>query len=903
MPFAAFANGTSSLYMDSHQERPAPFRFHEASLRRLARRLVDDENDVDDLIQQTWLRWIQGRPSEDRPLLPWLATVLRREFFHERRATRRRADWERAVEPREPTPSPEEDAAYSDTCCALAEAVARLREPYRSAVAGRYQRGLSLPALSAELEVPLETVRTRLKRGLTQLREELRIGRRGTGRSLPGWLPGLLGLLGLGRLTPSKATRRAVFVAAPAGGLACLLGLLAIDRGGAPREAAEVAAARDLGVGTTERGPALVAAGAPDAARIEAATAESATPFHAPEEPLVAARGSVFGRTIEHGTPLAGVRVRAVRSTFPYVLERNTPVVLAETVSASDGTYRLEGVPSDAALMATVSDPPRFALIGKPKAGLPDALSWRRSTPRGPNDWLSSDDPTDLHLVSDYALAVQVVDEQGAPVRGAQLFLKGTDYTLRSAVSDAHGEATFRHLAPGTRLHLGVDAAGFGHEVHGPLRVDGDLGPYRVAVEPELVLGGVIVDRAGLPRAGAPVRLERVVPHGPAGVPGAALRLPIEWRARATPGPLKTDGEGRFRFAGLTAGSYEVAFGLGARGIRSRRTVQAGDLDLRLTPRDSRLRTLVTCTVTAADTGALLPDTRVLAQPFSGGGAIPNPERIADGTIGFAERFRPGRWLFVADAPGYAQQQVEVELGQGERELELTLQPAFHARLVLRDADDRPLEGAWVEIAAGDPAAAERIAGSWWPVGAGGEVALEEVPAEGARIAVHVPHFDAPFPLPLRTVASGEVAVRLPLLHGEGARRPTRLRISGCEPTGSALRVEAYDGRGRLALSWSSAQPDGDPERALTGLRLADGRIEPTAPSMRLLWGVDDSLHPAGPGLWETPELSLPIGELRLRVTCGDASFGFDTTVTADGPWSLEVDRAGKVRTPADASR
>ena len=68
-------------------------------LRALARSLVRGDAEADDLVQDTAVAAITHPPDADRPVRPWLATVLRNRWRMNRRAeSRRRAREEAAAE-------------------------------------------------------------------------------------------------------------------------------------------------------------------------------------------------------------------------------------------------------------------------------------------------------------------------------------------------------------------------------------------------------------------------------------------------------------------------------------------------------------------------------------------------------------------------------------------------------------------------------------------------------------------------------------------------------------------------------------------------------------------------------------------------------------------------------------
>ncbi|HKD99618.1 MAG TPA: RNA polymerase sigma factor, partial [Planctomycetota bacterium] len=142
-------------------------------VRSLARQLVRDEADADDLAQETLLAALRKPPKKERELRPWLVRVARNLGFRKLRdASARRGREERAARP-EVLPSAAELAAQADLVRAIAEALLELREPARSALLLRHRDGLTSEEIAARLEIPAATVRSHLSRGLRALRERL----------------------------------------------------------------------------------------------------------------------------------------------------------------------------------------------------------------------------------------------------------------------------------------------------------------------------------------------------------------------------------------------------------------------------------------------------------------------------------------------------------------------------------------------------------------------------------------------------------------------------------------------------------------------------------------------------------------------------------------------------------
>jgi RNA polymerase sigma factor (sigma-70 family) len=146
---------------------------HTAWLQRLARRLVDPAS-ADDLVQETWATAVRSQPDRDRPLRPWLGTVLRNLAISRARTARRlRAKLPLLTADEAPLPSAEELYAYHEAQRLVAEAVTALEEPFRSTVLLRYGQEIDAGEIARRQGIPAGTVRWRLKRGLDQMRAAL----------------------------------------------------------------------------------------------------------------------------------------------------------------------------------------------------------------------------------------------------------------------------------------------------------------------------------------------------------------------------------------------------------------------------------------------------------------------------------------------------------------------------------------------------------------------------------------------------------------------------------------------------------------------------------------------------------------------------------------------------------
>jgi RNA polymerase sigma-70 factor, ECF subfamily len=143
---------------------------HEAHLRRLALRLSGDPETAKDLAQETlmraWSRFEQFKPGTNARA--WLATILTRLFFDELKHARviNRAEPElKALK------SVEHDTAISGIPDSQLWAAVKSLEPDLRVVVERcYIQDMSYKAIADELNVPVGTIGTRLKRARERLR-------------------------------------------------------------------------------------------------------------------------------------------------------------------------------------------------------------------------------------------------------------------------------------------------------------------------------------------------------------------------------------------------------------------------------------------------------------------------------------------------------------------------------------------------------------------------------------------------------------------------------------------------------------------------------------------------------------------------------------------------------------
>ncbi len=157
---------------------------HSEFVRRMARALMRNEHDADDLVQDTYAAALERGPKRDGPLRPWLAGVVKRRAADAKRKGARRAQREERAAKPEAIDAASTVAARAELGRRVVDAVMALREPYRTAVLLRHYDGMPPRKIAAKTGVPVETVRTRVRRGLAEVRVMLSGDSRANDRSL-----------------------------------------------------------------------------------------------------------------------------------------------------------------------------------------------------------------------------------------------------------------------------------------------------------------------------------------------------------------------------------------------------------------------------------------------------------------------------------------------------------------------------------------------------------------------------------------------------------------------------------------------------------------------------------------------------------------------------------------------
>jgi RNA polymerase sigma-70 factor (ECF subfamily) len=494
---------------------PEFYLAHAGYVRALARRLVYDPHAADDLFQAAWLAALE-RPARDGSApRRWLAALVRNLASKSWLAGARRRAREQRRDPPPPASSPAEVLALESERRRVVAALLELDEPYRSTLIQRFFDDLEPAQIAARADVPVETVRTRLKRGLQRLRERLLrdgalAGALARGLNLgPPAMPEVMARLGQRILLMSMAKKAAfavavVVVAAFAWQQIGAPGAPGSSGGRQPRPAPEVAAS---------------AATAP--APTDAGSARSVVPVVGGTSPTGSL--TVHVQWPDHA-PAAGINARVGPTDVA-----NVEASMRTARTGADGSFTIERLR------------PGKVFIYLDRAYTDDAT-------------IRAGERTEVTMLLGHGLEIRghVRDYDGRPAADAEIVItRGFGPAFVVATSAADGAFAIAH-AP---LDAAVSARARDRAPTPQKIVHGK--PYG-AVEIELAFAarggaivGTVVDRDGKPVAGA------VVLVGPEtdsfrALPGSGELPPLRDRLTAS------DAGGAYRTEGVAAGDTQL---------------------------------------------------------------------------------------------------------------------------------------------------------------------------------------------------------------------------------------------------------------------------------------------------------------------------------------------------------
>lgn len=149
---------------------------HLRSAYNLARWLVRNEHDAEDVVQDSFARAFQAMGALRGDARGWLLAIVRNTAIThiQRRKRSPEIEWnEDAPEPSDRAPDPESGLIGRSRRECVRAAIERLPQDFREALILREIEGLSYKEIAAILSVPMGTVMSRLSRARNLLIQEL----------------------------------------------------------------------------------------------------------------------------------------------------------------------------------------------------------------------------------------------------------------------------------------------------------------------------------------------------------------------------------------------------------------------------------------------------------------------------------------------------------------------------------------------------------------------------------------------------------------------------------------------------------------------------------------------------------------------------------------------------------
>lgn len=153
----------------------ALYRNTSAKLFGVCLRVLSDRAEAEEALQEVYVKiWTKADRFAVSELSPisWLVAIARNHAIDRVRARKQvTAELDAALDIADPSPGPEAMASAGEEAARIHHCLEELDKDRAAAVRGAYLKGESYAELAARFSVPLNTMRTWLRRSLLKLRE------------------------------------------------------------------------------------------------------------------------------------------------------------------------------------------------------------------------------------------------------------------------------------------------------------------------------------------------------------------------------------------------------------------------------------------------------------------------------------------------------------------------------------------------------------------------------------------------------------------------------------------------------------------------------------------------------------------------------------------------------------
>jgi len=494
---------------------------HSKFVRSLARRLVLDENNVDDITQKAFLTLLKKPPKGDSFPYGWLKTVVQNLDRMEKRSSIRRRKREEEVARSFAVRSTDEISERQALCQTVVDAVLELKEPYLTIIIMRFYDDQPPRRIAKSLDVPVTTVKSWLRRGLDQLRRALDDKFEGSRKS---WVMALAPVGGLALTTSaagatlSKAASSSLLSgkSVAVAGTLLVAAFLAFQSFLLDSRPDGLKGAGPGGDGTSGMAAASVS--------IAGADGSGSSLDNSPDE-----RKDGDREPIPHGEtriPIKATDLVSGESVRSYGISVGVGESLHDNFQEPFLRKRVRSEDGTVSFFLERGRPGRYLITISSQRHIPQRLLYH---------FTDDVEPTVLEFRLDpgYSREGLVVDIAGRPIAGALIAVKGRT-NLHRAESDLPGGGIWsrsdekgRFIIQGLLSDNATIVAVHPLFAEGSVMTTADLSSVEIVLKPGFCVFGTALDDQGLPAAGISIK------QNGAGIPLARI--------------VKTDREGRFR--------------------------------------------------------------------------------------------------------------------------------------------------------------------------------------------------------------------------------------------------------------------------------------------------------------------------------------------------------------------